>query len=123
MKMTENHDASFVKASDLPLGKRIRFRIFGRVYLEHRQHEGWSGPNPFYLANCPEHGPFRTIRTATKRSFDAPNAWNPTRAKWWMKMTESHDTSIVEARAALPLDGGVKCYGGNRSVLRGETGN
>ena len=24
-------------------------------------------------------------------------------------MTESHGTSIVEARAALPLDGGVKC--------------
>ena len=24
-------------------------------------------------------------------------------------MTESHDTSIVEAGSALPLDGGVKC--------------
>ena len=40
-------------------------------------------------------------------------------------MTESRDTSIVEARAALPLDGGVKCRqptwaedGGNRSVLQ-----
>jgi len=26
-----------------------------------------------------------------------------------MKMNESRDTTIVEARAALPLDGGVKC--------------
>jgi len=26
-----------------------------------------------------------------------------------IEMTESHGTSIVEARAALPLDGGVKC--------------
>jgi len=47
-----------MKASDLPLGKRIVFRIFGRVYLEHRQHEGWSEPNPFYLVNCPIHGPY-----------------------------------------------------------------
>jgi len=47
-----------MKASELPLGKRIRFRIFGRVYLEHRQHEDWSGPMPFYLVNCPEHGPY-----------------------------------------------------------------
>ena len=42
----------------------------------------------------------------------------------------SHDTLVVEARAALPLDGGVKCRqperaedGRNRSVPRGETGN
>jgi len=45
-------------------------------------------------------------------------------------MKKSHDTTIVEARAALPLDGGVKCRhpervedGGSRSVPRGETGN
>ena len=44
-------------------------------------------------------------------------------------MTENHGTKIVEARAALPLDGGVKCRqptwaedGGNRSVPEGETG-
>jgi len=47
-----------MNVSDLPLVKRIKFRIFGKVYLEHRQNEGWSGPMPFYLANCPEHGPF-----------------------------------------------------------------
>ena len=45
-------------------------------------------------------------------------------------MRRSHDTLVVEARAALPLDGGVKCRqperaedGRNRSVPRGETGN
>jgi len=47
-----------LKVPDLPLAKRIRLRIFGRVYLEHRQLEGWRGPLPFYLASCPEHGPF-----------------------------------------------------------------
>jgi len=31
-------------------------------------------------------------------------------------MNENHDTLFVEAGAALPLDGGVKCYGGYRSV-------
>jgi len=46
-----------------------------------------------------------------------------------VKEEASHDKSIVEARTALPLDGGVKCRqlervedGGNRSVPRGETG-
>ena len=43
-----------------------------------------------------------------------------------MKMNESRDTTIVEAGAALPLDGGVKCHGGYRSVpedeVHGETG-
>jgi len=28
---------------------------------------------------------------------------------------------VVEARYALPLNGGVKCYGRSRSVPRGET--
>ena len=44
-------------------------------------------------------------------------------------MIENHGTSTVEARAALPLNGGVKCRqperaedGENRSVPRGETG-
>jgi len=32
------------------------------------------------------------------------------------EMIVNHGTSIVEARSALPLDGGVKCYGGYRSV-------
>ena len=47
-----------MKASELPLAKRLRFRIFGRVYLEHRRLEGWSGTMPFYLVRCPKHGPF-----------------------------------------------------------------
>lgn len=47
-----------MKASDLPLAKRITFRILGRIYIGHRKREGWSKPNPFYLANCPEHGPY-----------------------------------------------------------------
>ena len=54
-----------LKVPDLPLVKRIRLRIFGRVYLEHRQPEGWSGALPFYLVSCPEHGPFE----------DYPHGW------------------------------------------------
>ena len=57
--------------------------------------------------------------------------------KWWVRavnITEpqtvsSHGTSIVEARAALPLDGGVKRRqptwaedARNRRMPRGETG-
>jgi len=51
--------------SDLPLAKRLRLRITGRVYLEHRQRDGWREPNPFYLANCPIHGPYE----------DYPHGW------------------------------------------------
>lgn len=47
-----------MKASDLPLAKRIVFRITGRVYLEHRQLEGWTLAMPFYLVRCRKHGPF-----------------------------------------------------------------
>ena len=47
-----------MKESDLSLAKRLRFRLFGRVYLEHRRREGWSRTLPFYLVRCPEHGPF-----------------------------------------------------------------
>ena len=36
-------------------------------------------------------------------------------------MRESRDTSIAEARSALPLDGGVKCYGVYRSVPENES--
>jgi len=42
---------------------------------------------------------------------------------------QSHDTLIMEARTALPLDGGVKCRqpemvedGRNRTMPKGETG-
>jgi hypothetical protein len=48
---------------------------------------------------------------------------------WWavtIDLRRSHDASFVEARAALPLDGGVKCRqpervedGWNRSVPEG----
>ena len=58
--------------------------------------------------------------------------------KWWVRVivaaaepqtTSSHGTPIVEARAALPLDGGVKRRqpervedARNRRMPRGETG-
>ena len=32
------------------------------------------------------------------------------------EMSGNHDALVVEAGAALPLDGGVECYGGYRSV-------
>lgn len=50
-----------MKRAALPLAKRIRLRIFGQVYLEHRRPEGGSEPEPFYLSSCPEHGPYETF--------------------------------------------------------------
>ena len=74
--MVENVDMSDQLGSelarDLSLAKRIIFRIFGRVYLEHRQHEDWSGPNPFYLVKCPEHGPFEDYPHGYKEELRCP---------------------------------------------------
>lgn len=41
---------------DLTLWQRLKLRLFSRVYLEHRQREGWSGELPIYAFRCPEHG-------------------------------------------------------------------
>jgi len=74
--MVENVDMSdqlgYELARDLSLAKRIIFRIFGRVYLEHRQLEGWSGSNPFFLVNCPEHGPFEDYPHGYKKYLLCP---------------------------------------------------
>lgn len=55
-----------MKANELSLIRRIRFLMFGRVYLEHRQRAGWSGPLPFYLVRCSIHGPYE----------DYPHGWD-----------------------------------------------
>ena len=54
--------------------------------------------------------------------LDALREWFETRSH-----VQSCGALSAEARAALPLDGGVKCYGGSRSVpgrakALGETG-
>ena len=40
------------------LWQRIKVKLFGRAYLEHRTRPGWKGYLPFYLAYCSEHGYF-----------------------------------------------------------------
>ena len=57
--------------------------------------------------------------------LDALREWFETRSH-----VQSCGALSAEARAALPVDAGVKCRqperledGGSRSVLRGETGN
>lgn len=37
---------------------RLRIRIFGWVYIEHRRKEWWSGGLPYYMARCKKHGFF-----------------------------------------------------------------
>jgi len=38
------------------LWQRIQIVLFGKVFIEARQHKDWKGPLPFYAFNCPEHG-------------------------------------------------------------------
>ncbi len=40
----------------LTLIQKIKLKINGRVYLEHRTKHGWRGSLPFYAFRCPIHG-------------------------------------------------------------------
>lgn len=40
------------------LWQRIKVRVLGKCYLEHRKKKGWSGALPFYLVRCRKHGYF-----------------------------------------------------------------
>jgi len=61
--------------SKLPTGKRIIYRLFGSVYLEHRQLEGWSGPLSFHLVKCPVHGPYEDYPHGYDQAFRCPKCW------------------------------------------------
>lgn len=38
--------------------QRLKVKLLGRSYLEHRTRPGWTGYLPFYLAKCFKHGYF-----------------------------------------------------------------
>lgn len=40
----------------LSLIQKIKMKINGRVYIEHRTRPGWKGSLPFYAFKCPAHG-------------------------------------------------------------------
>jgi len=56
--------------------KRIRLRIFGRVYLEHRTRPGWSGALPFYRVNCPIHGLYEDYPHGWEGELRGPDCWS-----------------------------------------------
>lgn len=56
----------------LSLVDKLKYVLFGKVYLEHRQLEGWSGPLPFYLLNCEVHGPYEDYPHGYDGHFSCP---------------------------------------------------
>jgi len=38
------------------LWQRFVFRLYGRLYIGHKTHEGWKGSLPHYIIECPTHG-------------------------------------------------------------------
>jgi len=41
---------------ELTRTQRLKIALFGKVYLNERKLEGWSGYLPFYAFKCPKHG-------------------------------------------------------------------
>ena len=56
----------------LSLVKKIKFFLFGIVYLEHRQHTGWKEPIPFYLLRCKKHGVYEDRTHGFDETFLCP---------------------------------------------------
>ena len=91
---------------------------------------GWKGALKLYSFDCKVHGKVVNYPSGHSENLVCPLCimeMEEKRKEEGEKM--SHDASFVEERAALPLDGGVKCRrperaedGRNRSVPRGETG-
>lgn len=52
--------------------KRLRIRLFGRVYMGHRTREGWGGYLPFYRVRCKKHGLFEDYPHGSDRSLVCP---------------------------------------------------
>lgn len=36
--------------------QRLKLRLLGQAYIDHRTLPGWKGPLPFYAFTCPRHG-------------------------------------------------------------------
>ena len=47
-----------MKLNELSFGKRIIFRLFGRVRIEDRVLREGAPPTPHYLTRCKKHGPY-----------------------------------------------------------------
>ena len=49
---------NLINALNLSFSQRLRLRIFGSVYVEHRKKNSWNKALPHYLAKCKKHGYF-----------------------------------------------------------------
>ena len=47
---------SYLDNMKLTLIQKIKLKINGRVYIEHRTRPRWNRPLPFYAFKCPVHG-------------------------------------------------------------------
>jgi len=64
----------------LTFWQRLRLRLGGVVYLEHRTRPGWSGSIPFYAKKCPEHGVFEDYPHGYGERLDCPQCAQERRA-------------------------------------------
>lgn len=56
--IAEFGEDSEMKLNELSFGKRIIFRLFGRVRIEGRALKAGAFPTPHYLVRCKDHGPY-----------------------------------------------------------------
>ena len=56
----------------LTFWQKLKLRLFGAAYLEHRTRPGWSGSLPFYAVKCLEHGVFEDYPHGYDEYFSCP---------------------------------------------------
>lgn len=65
-----------LESTQLTFIQKIKLRIFGHVYLEHRHLPGWSGPLPFYAFKCSKHGIVENYPYGRKEKLHCPVCLN-----------------------------------------------
>ena len=55
--------------------QKLKLKMLGHAYIGHRQKPGWSGPLPFYVVKCDEHGLYEDYPHGHRQYFSCPECW------------------------------------------------
>lgn len=63
---------NLIDSLNLSFFQRLRLRIFGSVYVEHRKKNSWNNALPHYIAKCKTHGYFIAIERGFEKELRCP---------------------------------------------------
>jgi len=71
-------DIYFVKVG---FWKKLKLKLFGRVYIGHIERPEWRAPLPIYLLKCGEHGYYVDYPHGYTQYFECPRCLQETKAE------------------------------------------